>query len=160
MPTDGKLHNCNTLKFALLKIELKWFICEFLCTWNIGKRIFFIILKFIIRSSNLDVHTCRCIWFIAMSGWIQNSKWIQNAFENEFESGFEIKELKRKENWKIKEFSKVCKSSVLETTQKFSSWKVYLKLYLNLIWIWIEKGKWENFEKRKNSFPSLLAQPA
>ena len=87
---------CNTRKFVLLKIGLKWFIYKFLCTWNIGKRIFFIILKFIIRSSNTDVHTCRCIWFIAMSGWIQNSKWIQIAFEIKFEKGYEIKEKKRK----------------------------------------------------------------
>ena len=42
------------------------------------------------------VHACQCIWFIAMSGWIQNSKWIQIAFENKFEKGFEIKERKRK----------------------------------------------------------------
>ena len=65
----NKKHECNTLKFVLLKLGLKCFIYEFLCTWNIGKRIFFIILKFIIRSSNLDVHTCRCIWFIWLSGF-------------------------------------------------------------------------------------------
>ena len=91
---DFRYACCNTLKFVLLKIGLKCFIYEFLCTWNIEKRILFIILNFIIRSSNMDVHTCQCIWFIALSGWIQNSKWIQNAFENEFENGFEIKEKK------------------------------------------------------------------
>ena len=46
----------------------------------------------------MDVHTCRCISIIAMSGWIQNSKWIQNAFENEIKNGFEVKEKKEKEN--------------------------------------------------------------
>ena len=63
-----RAYACNTLKISILKIGLKWFIYEFLCTWNVGKRIFFIILKFIIRSSNMYVHTCQCIWFIAMSG--------------------------------------------------------------------------------------------
>ena len=42
----------------------------------------------------MDVHTCQCIWFIAMSGGIQNSKWITNAFGNKFGNGFEIKEKK------------------------------------------------------------------
>ena len=36
----------------------------------------------------MDVHTYRCIWFIAMSGWIENSK----CFGNKLENGFEIKE--------------------------------------------------------------------
>ena len=40
----------------------------------------------------MDVHTYRCIWFIAMSGWIQNSKLIQNALEIKMENGFKIKE--------------------------------------------------------------------
>ena len=96
------LPKCNTLKFVLLKIWLKWFIYEFLCTWNIGKRIFFIILKFIIRSSNLVVHTCRCIWFIAWVVWIK----IQNGlhcFWKEIKKGFEVKEIG---NLKIKEFKK------------------------------------------------------
>ena len=57
----------------------------------------------------MDVHTYRCIWFIATSGWIQNSKWLQNAFENKFENGFEIKEKKKREleNKDFQKFSKV-----------------------------------------------------
>ena len=74
-------HECNTLKFVLLKLGLKCFIYEFLCTWNIGKRIFFIILKFIIRSSNMVVHTCWCIWFIWLSGLNQDSKWFELLLE-------------------------------------------------------------------------------
>ena len=132
-------------------IRLKWFIYEFLCTWNIGKRIFFIILKFIIRSSNMDVHTCRCIWFITWVVWIK----IQNGlhcFWKEIKNGFEVKEKKEKENWKIKEFKKGCKIYFWKRTKIahfYWNWKVYLKLYLNLIWIifdfdWKSKiGKWK-----------------
>ena len=132
-----------------------------MCSWNIGKRIFFIILKFIIRSSNMDVHICRCIWIISMSGWIQNSKWIQNAFENEIKNDFEVKEKKEKENWKIKEFKRVVKfifGSLLKFPIFYLSWKVYLKLYMNLhlvhnwIWFWKQNRK----GKRKKNFPSSL----
>ena len=60
----------------------------------------------------MDVHTCQCIWFIAMSGWIQNSKWIQIAFEIRFEKGSEIKEKKRKRELENKR--------VFKSLQKFS----------------------------------------
>ena len=67
------------------------------------------------------VHTCWCIWFIAMSGWIQNSKWIQNAFENEIKNDFE-----RKENLKIRGIKK---------KGKF----IFGNLPKLLIYIWDEK---------------------
>ena len=67
---------------------------------------------------------------------------------------------KKKRIWKIKEFSKVCKSSVLEISQKFSSWKVYLKLYLNLIWFIIEFGFEKKIEKEKLSLPLPPTRPS
>ena len=82
----------------------------------------------------MDVHTCRCIWFIAMSGWIQNSKWIQNAFENEFENGFEIKENKNKNKLENKRVSKGCIIYFLKHNK--SSYPVFeSKVYRNNIWI-------------------------
>ena len=66
--------------------------------------------------------------------WVVESK-LQNAFENEFENSFEIKEKKRKGELENKRVSNVCKSSVLETSQKFSSWKdiwIWFGSYLNL----------------------------
>ena len=105
----------------------------------------------------MDVHTCRCIWSIAMSGWIQNSKWIQIIFENKFEKGAEIKE---KENWKIKEFKRVVKfifGSLLKFANSYWNWKVYLKLYLNLNWIWFWKQNKKEFRKWKTLSPLNLA---
>ena len=59
---------------------------------------------------------------------------IQNSFENEIKNGFEVKEKKEKENWKIKEFKRVVKFNFgsLPRLPIFLSLKVYLKLYLNL----------------------------
>ena len=66
-----------------------------------------------------------------MSGWIQNSKWIQNAFENEIKNGFEVKEKKEKENWKIKEFKRVVKF-------------IFGSLPKLPIFIWVEKYIWNS----------------
>ena len=80
---DGQIYHflsfytlsCNTLKFASHEIELKWFNLEFMCSWKHRKIKNFNNLKFIIRSSNMVVHTCRCIWFIWLSSLIK----IQNG---------------------------------------------------------------------------------
>ena len=48
-------HICNTLKFALLKIGLKWFNSVFLCSLKHREKYFFIKLKFIIRFRNFDL---------------------------------------------------------------------------------------------------------
>ena len=66
-----------------------------------------------------------------MSGWIQNSKWIQNAFENEIKNDFEVKEKKEKENWKIKEFKRVVKF-------------IFGSLPKLPIFIWVEKYIWNS----------------
>jgi len=57
---------CNTLIFAPFEIELSNLIMYFCAHKNIGKIIFFIKLKFIIRLSNTVVHTCWCIRFDVM----------------------------------------------------------------------------------------------
>ena len=55
----------------------------------------------------MDVHTCRCIWFIWLSGSDWKFKMVKIAFSNEIKNGFEEKEKERKENWEIKEFKKL-----------------------------------------------------
>ena len=93
----------------------------------------------------MDVHTCRCIWFIAMSGWIQNSKWIQIALENKFENGSEIKEKKRKrelENKRVfKSLQKFSYGNLPKVLISKSIFETIFKFNLDHIWIWIEKGK-------------------
>ena len=137
-----------------------------MCTWNIEKRIFFIILKFIIRSSNMDVHTCRCIWFIAMSGWIQNSKWIQIAFENKFEKGSEIKEKKRKGELENKRVFKSLQKfsfgdlpkvlilkSIFETIFEFD-WNLYLKMKKKEILLPPHSFSWASFAPSRSACPA------
>jgi len=69
-----------------LKIELKWFIYEFLCSWKYKEIIFFIKIKFIIGVWKTVVHSCLCIYVIEMCGLskiqlIQNVlKWCENSF--------------------------------------------------------------------------------
>ena len=65
---------CNSLKFAPFEIDINWVNFKFLCSWKHREIIIFIKLKFVIMSSNMDVHTCRCIWSVVMSGWIPKCK--------------------------------------------------------------------------------------
>ena len=109
----------------------------------------------------MDVHTWQCIWFIAMSGWIQNAKWIQNVFENKFENGFEVKEKKDKRELENKRVLKVAKF-IFENLPKVLILFWIEKYIWNYIWIciWfiIEFGFENKIEKKKDKpFPSPLS---
>ena len=67
----------------------------------------FIKLKFIIRFSNMFVHTCWCIKFIMTSGVDPKLQSNLECFLKGFENGFEIKEKKEKKIRKIKVFLKL-----------------------------------------------------
>ena len=140
-------NNCNTLKFASFENRFKIICFWILCSWNTGKRKIFIKLKFIIRFSNMFVHTCPCIWFIWLSGFDWKFKMVEIAFANEIKNGFERK---KKENLKIKYFKKMCKFYFLRTYQKFSilfelksAFQIIFKfdLFHVLNLVWIKKGK-------------------
>jgi hypothetical protein len=79
---------CNTLKFASLEIELKWFNFEFLCSWKHREIIFFTKLKFIIRCSNIVVHTCWCICVLYCLVLTKDQNEFKLFFQNEFRSIF------------------------------------------------------------------------
>ena len=58
-------HNCNTLEFAFLQIELNSFNYEFLCTFKPREKIIiFIEIKIHNKFSNMVVHLCCCIVFL------------------------------------------------------------------------------------------------
>ena len=56
-------------------------------------------------------HTCRCIWFIWLSGFDWKFKMIKIAFANEIKDGFEIKEKKIR---KMKEVKKLFSKNLLK----------------------------------------------
>jgi len=75
---------CNTLNFALFKIDENLFSFVFCAHENIRKIIFFIKLKFIISLSNIVVHTCWRIRFDVMFACCSFMCWVSKVFKNVF----------------------------------------------------------------------------
>ena len=130
------------------------------------KKNIFYYIKIYHRSSNMDVHTCRCIWFIWLSGLNQDSKWIELLLEINLKNGFEVKEKKDKRELKNKKSFKSCKVYFWKLTKSsypIFELKVYLKQYLNLNWIIFEIGFWnkkrkieKKWKRKRRRKPSLL----
>jgi hypothetical protein len=84
----GWLRACNTLKFASFEIDLKWANFEFLCSWKHREIIFFTKLKFIIRCSNIVVHTCWCICVLYCLVLTKDQNEFKLSYQNAFRSIF------------------------------------------------------------------------